>query len=65
MISSVWFLGRERLGYAALHSEVLEGGRDRVYARGLGSASYKAGDLGKGTLFLWLSLLNYKMKGVG
>ena len=26
IISNVWFLGRERLGYAALHSEVLEGG---------------------------------------
>lgn len=41
------------------------GGRKRVYDTDLGSASYKAGDLGKGALFLWLSLLNYKMKGVG
>lgn len=30
MISSVWFLGRERLGYAALHSEVLEGGSEEA-----------------------------------
>lgn len=26
LISNVWFRGSERLGYAALHSEVLEGG---------------------------------------